>query len=126
MYFLSIFIGRCTNVTCDFYSICKDDNQHVDGYSCECATSCDAMLKDSKFEISDKGKELFEEYEIENEDIGIQFSNEKVCATNGMAYESECLMRIAACNQRHHLDVANMGECGKCVIRCICFYPGVE
>ena len=75
------------------------------------------MLKDSKFEISDKGKELFEEYEIENEDIGIQFSNEKVCSTNGVAYESECHMRIAACNQQQHLDVANMGECGKCVIR---------
>ena len=85
----------------------------MDGYTCECATSCNSMLKDPKFEISNKGKELFEEYEIENEDIGIQFANEKVCATNGVAYESECHMRTAACNQRLHLDVSNMGECGK-------------
>ena len=115
IYFGCLFTGRCTNVTCDFYGICKDDNQNIDGYTCECASSCDAMLKDNKFEISDKAKEMFLEYEIENEDIGIHFSKEKVCATNGLAYESECHMRTEACNQRQHLDVSNMGECGKII-----------
>jgi len=71
------------------------------------------MLNDQKFEISSKGKEFFDEYDMNNEDVSIQFSNEKICATNGIPYDSECHMRIAACNQQQHLDVANMGECGK-------------
>ena len=88
-----------------------DDNHS--GHSCECPTSCEEMLNDPKFEISNKGKELLDEYDVEHEDIKIQFSSEKVCATNGIAYKSECSMRIAACNQQQHLEVANMGECGK-------------
>ena len=88
-----------------------DDNHR--GHACECPSSCDEILNDPKFEVSSKGKEYFDEYEINNEDISIQFSNEKVCATNGLPYESECHMRIAACNQQQHLDVANIGECGK-------------
>ena len=89
----------------------------MDGYTCECPTSCDSMLKDPKFDVSNKGNEFSE-----------QFANGKVCARiydpvlyneYFQTYESECHMRTAACNQRLHLDVSNMGECGKLGLKTI-------
>ena len=83
----------------------------MDGYTCECPTSCNSWFKDPKFGITNKGKESFE-----------QFANEKVCAQvydpvlmgiYYQNYESECHMRIAACNQSLDMGVNNMGECGK-------------
>ena len=89
-----------------------DDNQV--GHTCKCPNTCDEILKDSKFQVSSKGQELYDDYDIENNNnIEMQFSNKKVCATNGIGYESECEMRIAACNQKQNLDVAKMGDCGK-------------
>ena len=107
----SFHSGTCTNVTCEFYSICVDDNQAE--HTCECPVTCDQMLKDAQFKISSKSKQFFEDYEAGSEDIKLQFKNEKVCATNGIAYESECKMRIEACNLKQNIDVANMGDCGK-------------
>ena len=107
----SFHSGTCTNVTCEFYSICVDDNQAE--HTCECPITCDQMLKDAQFKISSKSKQFFEDYEAGSEDIKLQFKNEKVCATNGIAYESECKMRIEACNLKQNIDVANMGDCGK-------------
>ena len=104
-------LGSCTNVTCEGHSICVDDNQG--GHTCECPTTCDEMLKDPTFKVSSQSQKQFDDYEMSNEDIAIQFSKENVCATNGISYESECDMRIAACTQQQHLDVVNMGKCGK-------------
>lgn len=92
------------------------------------------MLKDAQFKISSKSKQFFEDYEAGSEDIKLQFKNEKVCATNGIAYESECKMRIEACNLKQNIDVANMGDCGKPLLwyfnsishvpRNFCIFPG--
>ena len=78
-----------------------DDNHG--GHTCECPNTCDEMLKDSKFQISSKGKELFDDYDIEDNNIETQFSSKKVCSTNGIGYASECRMRIAACNQQQNV-----------------------
>ena len=99
----------CANVTCEYYGVCMDDNQ---GY-CKCPKSCDQMLQDSKFKISEKAKELIMDYEMDKTRIAKQFKTKKVCATDGTNYESECKMRIAACSQQKNIDVVKIGDCGK-------------
>ena len=86
------FPGGCANVTCEFYSVCKSQGIGRPGV-CVCPEDC---------------------LEEEVQDVMIvEKDMNKVCGTDGQTYQSECLMKIAACNKQQYIVVANKGECGK-------------
>ena len=90
----SIFFipGGCANITCEFYSVCKSQGIGRPGV-CVCPEDC---------------------VEEEVQDVMIvEKDMNKVCGTDGQTYQSECLMKIAACNKQQYIVVANKGECGK-------------
>ena len=86
------FPGGCANVTCEFYSVCKSQGIGRPGL-CVCPEDC--------------VEEEVQDVMIVEEDMN------KVCGTDGQTYQSECLMKIAACNKQQYIVVANKGECGE-------------
>ena len=83
--------GGCANVTCEFYSACKSQGIGQPGL-CVCPTDCVEEVQDVMI---------------------VEKDTNKVCGTDGQTYESECLLKIAACNKQQYVVVANKGECGK-------------
>lgn len=80
-----IFLAPCDGVTCDF-GICKPDSLTVLGYRCMCA-DC----------VSERRS----------------LTGSKVCGSDNVTYESECLMRRNACLKKTPITVAFKGSCGK-------------
>ena len=102
------FPGGCANITCEFYSVCKSQGIGRPGL-CVCPEDC---------------------VEEEVQDVMIvEKDMNKVCGTDGQTYQSECLMKIAACNKQQYIVVANKGECGKLLVyklkkpQCIILLP---
>ena len=91
MFFFFFVPGGCANVTCEFYSACKSQGIGQPGL-CVCPTDCVEEVQDVMI---------------------VEKDTNKVCGTDGQTYESECLLKIAACNKQQYVVVANKGECGK-------------
>ena len=79
-------------MTCEFYSVCKSQGIGQPGL-CVCPKDCVEEIQDVMI---------------------VEKDTNKVCGTDGQTYDSECLLKIAACNKQQYIVVANKGECGKC------------
>ncbi|VDK65016.1 unnamed protein product [Anisakis simplex] len=79
----------CVNVRCEFYAQCVSD-EYGNGI-CKCPNDCDALQSASS-----------------------PHSTTKVCATDGLTYDSECAMKQAACKQQKFIVIAFYGACDSC------------